>query len=60
MNNSDKLPTCIDYACFLKQANLKLNISIENARNKYGKYSYKQWNKLLNNAINTSTNTTTN
>ena len=45
----NKLPTCADYKNFLNQAILKFNISIDEARNKFGLYTYGQWQKLLKN-----------
>lgn len=47
-NNIDILPTCNDYALFLRKASIKFNISIDACRNLYGKYTYRQWNNLLN------------
>ena len=42
------IPTCLDYSNFLNQAVLKLKISKSEARRKYGRYTYEQWQKLLN------------
>jgi len=46
--NSDKLPTSMDYADFLRKICAKEKIDIETARNKYGQFTYREWNKLLN------------
>lgn len=43
----DLLPTCTEYAYFLDKAVEKLKISIEEARNKYGLFTYGQWKELL-------------
>ena len=45
----DILPTCYDYKKFLNEAVLKFDISINEARKKYGLYTYGQWQKLLKN-----------
>ena len=44
---SDCLPTCTDYAHFLDAAIEKLKISRDEARAKYGQYTYRQWKELL-------------
>jgi len=41
------LPKIMDYTNFLNKAIEKFNISIEEARTKYGRYTYKQWEELL-------------
>jgi hypothetical protein len=43
------LPTVSDYTNYLNKVVNKFNISINEARNRYGKLTYKQWNNLLNN-----------
>lgn len=43
------LPTCYDYKKFLNEVVLKFKISIEEARKKYGLYTYGQWQELLKN-----------
>ena len=45
----DILPTCYDYKKFLEEAVLKFDISINEARKKYGLYTYGQWQELLKN-----------
>lgn len=47
MINSNILPNCFDYANFLNLAVSKFNISINDARNLYGRFTYSQWNKIL-------------
>jgi len=44
---SDILPTCEDYKRYLDEAVKQLKISREEARSKYGKFTYKQWKQLL-------------
>ena len=43
----NKLPSCLDYDIFLNKAASKFNISTNEARDKYGLYTYEQWQKLL-------------
>lgn len=43
----DLLPTISEYSYFLDEAEKKLKITRDEARDKYGKYSYGQWKKLL-------------
>lgn len=43
----DLLPTCTDYAYFLNESVNRLKISIDEARDKYGLYTYGQWKELL-------------
>jgi len=43
------IPTVADYTEYLKRVVKKFNISIDEARDRYGKLTYKQWNNLLNN-----------
>jgi hypothetical protein len=43
----DILPTCTDYSFFLGKAVEKLKITIDEARSKYGQYTYGQWKELL-------------
>lgn len=45
----DKLPPVIMYKDYLKRIVNKENITIDEARKKYGQYTINQWNKLLNN-----------
>lgn len=43
----DLLPTCNEYAHFLDKAVEKLKITRDEARNKYGLFTYGQWKELL-------------
>jgi hypothetical protein len=43
----DLLPTVADYTHYLDKATEKLKISRDEARNKYGLYTYFQWSELL-------------
>lgn len=43
----DILPTCTEYSYFLDQAEIRLKISRDDARSKYGQYTYGQWKELL-------------
>ncbi|MBP7846041.1 MAG: hypothetical protein KA007_01245 [Candidatus Pacebacteria bacterium] len=43
----DFLPTCTEYAYFLDKAVEKLKISKDEARDKYGSFTYGQWKELL-------------
>ena len=43
----DILPTCTEYSYFLEQAEIRLKISRDEARNKYGLFTYGQWKELL-------------
>lgn len=43
----DFLPTINEYSYFLDEAQKKLNITRDEARNKYGKYTHGQWKELL-------------
>lgn len=47
-NHQKSLPSCYLYSRFLDIAVEKLNISKDEARNKYGKYTVAEWEKLLN------------
>ena len=42
-----KLPPCELYGRFLEIAQEKLNITIDEARNKYGSYTVAEWERLL-------------
>ncbi len=42
------LPKTADYTMFLTKAVYKFKIDFEEARNKYGKFTYRQWKELLN------------
>ena len=44
----ETLPTVSDYRNFLEKAVNKFNLTINQARNLYGNFTYKQWNELLN------------
>jgi len=44
---SDTLPTCSDYKRYLDEAEKQLKISRQEARNKYGQFTYGQWKELL-------------
>ena len=46
-NHQNSLPSCHLYGRYLEIAKEKLNISIEDARAKYGLYTVKQWEELL-------------
>jgi hypothetical protein len=46
-DKKDYLPTVMDYTKFLDKITIQLSISKEEARNKYGRYTYQQWYKLL-------------
>lgn len=41
------LPTVLDYSNFLKQICKKEKINMEQARNKYGQFDYKQLSEIL-------------
>lgn len=43
----DLLPTCSHYSHYLSKAVEKFKISIDEARSKYGQYTYGQWRDLL-------------
>ena len=43
----DFLPTISEYSHFLDEAQKRLNITRDEARNKYGKYTHGQWKELL-------------
>jgi hypothetical protein len=43
----DLLPTCNEYNYFLDKAEEKLKISKDEARDKYGLFTYGQWKELL-------------
>lgn len=47
MKTTDKIPTCNDYSNFLVKASIKFKISINEARTKYGLFTYNQWINLL-------------
>jgi len=44
---SDILPTCSDYKQYLDEAVKMLKISRDEARSKYGQFTYGQWKQLL-------------
>ena len=44
----DKLPTCSEYSSYLEKAVKNLRITLEEARSKYGLYTKREWEKLLN------------
>lgn len=44
----DKLPPCSAYGSFLSAAMTKFNLSIDEARSKYGQFTYGEWKTLLN------------
>lgn len=44
----DCLPTVRDYRALLDEVCEKEGIRINEARNKYGRYTYAEWDKLLN------------
>jgi hypothetical protein len=41
-------PSCTEYDFFLNKSVEKLKISIDEAKSKYGQYTYGQWKELLN------------
>ena len=43
----DFLPTITEYSFFLDKAQSKFNITRDEARNKYGKFTHGQWKELL-------------
>lgn len=45
--HQESLPSCHLYSRYLEIAEEKLKISKEEARTKYGKYTVKEWEKLL-------------
>lgn len=49
MKKLNSLPTCLDYSNFLDRAMNRFKITRDEARHKYGQFTYDQWNKLLNN-----------
>jgi hypothetical protein len=44
-------PTCADYAEYLSLAEKKFGISRDEARDKYGGYTYRQWEALLDGGV---------
>jgi len=46
-NRSEYLPTCMHYADYLSEAVLIFRITREDARERFGKYTYRQWNDLF-------------
>ena len=46
-DRKDILPTCTDYGFFLDKAQERLKISRDEARKKYGQFTYGQWKELL-------------
>jgi hypothetical protein len=42
------LPNCEDYRTLLHKAVEKFHISFENARMKYGRFTYQNWENLFN------------
>jgi|688.fasta_scaffold37842_15 hypothetical protein len=46
-DSQDSLPTVADYRILLHKAVETFNISFENARMKYGKFTYQDWENLL-------------
>ena len=47
-NHQNNLPSCHLYSRYLEIAREKLSVSIEDARIKYGLYTVKEWETLLN------------
>lgn len=45
--HQESIPSCHLYSRFLDIAEEKLNISRDEARDKYGKYTVKEWETLL-------------
>ena len=45
--HQESLPSCTLYKRYLEIAQEKLNITIAEARSKYGQYTVKQWETLL-------------
>lgn len=46
-SKADYLPTVTEYSHFLDEAVKRLKISRDEARSKYGQFTYKQWKELL-------------
>lgn len=44
---ADLLPTVTDYSYFLGEAEKRLHITRDDARQQYGKFTYGQWKILL-------------
>lgn len=47
LEKKDFLPTITEYSHFLDEAEKRLKISRDEARDKYGKYTHGQWKELL-------------
>lgn len=47
MTKNDLWPTCFEYAHFLDLAVSKFKITIDEARERYGLYTYGEWIKML-------------
>lgn len=45
---SPYLPTVSDYTKYLNIASLRYNMSLDECRDKYGLFTYKQWYELFN------------
>lgn len=43
----DCLPTVLDYKELLNKICVQQNITRDQARSKYGKFTYKQWSEIL-------------
>jgi hypothetical protein len=43
------LPSCAIYKEYLKTASQRFNITIDDCRDRYGKYTEAEWEKLLKN-----------
>lgn len=48
IQNKNILPNCEDYRILLHKAVEKFNISFDNAREKFGKFNYQDWENLFN------------
>ena len=49
MKKADTIPTVMDYKNYLDKICKKQGITIDEARDKYGKFTYNQWRTLLSN-----------
>lgn len=48
MKTDNLIPTCQDYSRLLMRAVDKFKITIEEARDRYGLFTYGQWQEVLN------------
>lgn len=45
----DVLPPCMLYGKYLSIASIRFNLTMDECRNKYGKFTINQWENLFNN-----------